>query len=574
MRKQKKVQDLKCPWLNFYGDKPAHLNYFDGTIYEYLEACSRMHLDLNAYEYYGKIVNYRKFLMEIEEVAKALKVQGINEGDRVTICMPNTPQGILTFYAVNKIGAVANMIHPLSSESEIEFYLKKSNSKCILTLDLLYNKVLSVIENTSVEKIIVTSVSDRMSLKVGMLYWVTKGRKNKKAKLRSCDYTWNDFINKGKTYVGETLVRRRSNDEAVILYSGGTTGEPKGILLSNMCFNALALQAKTMATPNAPGDSILCIMPIFHGFGLGVCIHTTLCIGMKCILIPSFSSKKFGDLIHQYKPNFIVGVPTLLSALIANKKVAKQDLSFIKNIVCGGDQLQPNLRRELENFLIKHGTNAKVKEGYGLTESTAAVCLTLDDYMRPCSIGVPFPDTYFKIVKPNTHDEVPYGEDGEICISGPTVMLGYLDDVEETINTLRTHEDGRLWLHTGDIASMDEDGFVYFKQRLKRVIVSSGYNIYPSYVERVINSHPAVLTSTVIGIKHPYKVQVAKAFIVLKEGIKPTNDLKNDIYEYCLKNIARYSMPYEIEYRETLPTTKVGKVAYRELEKEEENKEK
>ena len=313
-------------------------------------------------------------------------------------------------------------------------------------------------------------------------------------------------------------------------------------------------------------------MPIFHGFGLGVCIHTTLCIGMKCILIPSFSSKKFGDLIKKYKPNFLVGVPTLFSALISNKKMNKQDLSFIKNIVCGGDQLQPELRRNLENFLIKHGTNAKVKEGYGLTESTAAVCLTLDDYMRPGSIGVPFPDTYFKIVLPNTHDEVPYGEDGEICITGPTVMMGYLDNASETINTLRVHEDGKLWLHTGDIASMDSDGFVYFKQRLKRVIVSSGYNIYPSYVEKVINSHPAVLTSTVIGIKHPYKVQVAKAFIVLKEGIKPNNDVKNDIYEYCLKNIARYSMPYEFEYRETLPTTRVGKIAYRELEKEEENK--
>lgn len=570
--KKNKIQEPKSPWIKFYGDKPAHLNYFEGSIYEYLEATARMHMNLDAYEYYGKIVTYKKFLAEIEEVAKSLKTIGVEEGDRVTICMPNTPQGLLMFYAVNKIGATANMVHPLSSETEIEFYLKKSNSKYLLTIDLLYDKVLNIIDSTNVENIIVTSVSDRMSLKVGILYRLSKGRKNKKIKLRSNDILWNDFINKGKTYLNETLVKKRNNDEAVILYSGGTTGDPKGIVLSNMNFNALALQSRTMATPNAPGDSILSIMPIFHGFGLGVCTHTTLCVGMKCILIPSFSSKKFGDLIKKYKPNFLVGVPTLFSALITNKSLAKQDLSFIKNIVCGGDQLQPDLRKSLENFLIKHGTNAKVKEGYGLTESTAAVCLTLDDYMRPCSIGVPFPDTYFKIVMPNTHDEVPYGEDGEICISGPTVMLGYLDNVEETINTLRTHEDGRLWLHTGDIASMDEDGFIYFKQRLKRVIVSSGYNIYPSYVERIINSHPSVLTSTVIGIKHPYKVQVAKAFIVLKEGIKPTNDLKDEIYEYCLKNIARYSMPYEIEYRETLPTTKVGKIAYRELEEEEEKK--
>ena len=220
--KKNKVQEPKCPWINFYGDKPAHLNYFEGTIYEYLEACSRMHMNLNAYEYYGKIVNFRKFLNEIEEVAKALKAEGVNEGDRVTICMPNTPQGILMFYAVNKIGAVANMVHPLSSETEIEFYLNKANSKFVLTIDLLYNKLLSIIGNTKVEKIVVTSVSDRMSHRVGLLYWVSKGRKNKKVKLRPNDLLWNDFINRGKSYVGETLVRRNSNDEAVILYSGGT----------------------------------------------------------------------------------------------------------------------------------------------------------------------------------------------------------------------------------------------------------------------------------------------------------------------------------------------------------------
>lgn len=571
-KRNKKTSEIKSPWTKFYDNKPAHLNYFEGTIYEYLDACSRKHMDLIAYEYYGKTATYRTFLNEIDEAAKALKYQGVEEGERITLCMPNTPQAIILFYAINKIGAVANIIHPLSSESEIEFFLKKSNSTYILTLDLLYDKVLNVITRTNIKKVIITSVSDKMARSVGVLYWITDGRKKKIPKLRSVDLTWKDFIFNGKNYKEEILVRRNKDAEAVILYSGGTTGDPKGILLSNNNFNALAQQAEVMATPNAPGDTILSIMPIFHGFGLAVCLHTPLCIGMKCILIPSFSAKKFGDLIHKYRPNFIVGVPTLFSALITNKKVAKEDLSFIKNVVVGGDALQPDLRREVENFLIKHGTNAKVKEGYGLTEATAACCLTLDDHMRPCSIGVPFPDNYFKIVSPNTHDEVPYGEDGEICISGPTVMLGYLDNVEETLNAIRMHEDGRLWLHTGDIASMDEDGFIYFKQRLKRIIISSGYNIYPSYVERVINKHPAVLTSTVIGVKHPYKVQVAKAFIVLKEGYKPTNDLKEEIYEYCSKNIAKYSMPYEIEYRETLPTTKVGKIAYRELEKEENEK--
>ena len=571
--KKNKVQEPKSPWLNFYDDKPKHLNYFDGSIYEYLEATSRMHANLDAYEYYGKIVNYKKFLIEIEEVAKALKMQGVKEDDRVTICMPNTPQGILMFYAVNKIGAIANMVHPLSSETEIEFYLNKSNSKFILTIDLLYNKVLSVINNTNVEKIVVTKVSDRMSKRVGLLYWVSKGRKNKKVKLRPCDLTWNDFIAKGKSYVGETLVKRDSNSEAVILYSGGTTGDPKGILLSNLNFNALALQAKVMATPNAPGDSILSIMPIFHGFGLGVCIHTPLSKGMGVILVPSFSAKKFGDIIRKNQPNFIVGVPTLYEALIESN-VGPNELRCVRSVICGGDALNSTLRDKVNDFLYEHGSDAKIRVGYGLTEGTGACCLSPENVFNDGIVGMPLPDMYFKIVIPDTHETSPVGEDGEICISGPLVMMGYLNDDAETMQTLRYHEDGRLWLHTGDVGYLGEDGLIYFSQRIKRIIVSSGYNVYPTYLESIINTHEAVLTSTVIGIPHPYKGQVAKAFIVLKDGYKDKSKIEKEIKELMKKNVAKYSLPYEYEFRDKLPKTLVGKVAFKVLENEEREKRK
>ena len=238
----------------------------------------------------------------------------------------------------------------------------------------------------------------------------------------------------------------------------------------------------------------------------------------------------------------------------------------------GGDSLSVELKRKVDKFLREHNAPIQVREGYGTTESVTACCLTPKDAYREGSIGLPFPDTYMKIVKPDTEEEVPYGEEGEICIHGPTVMVGYLNHPEETAKALRTHPDGAVWYHTGDLGVQDADGFIYFKQRLKRMIVSSGYNIYPSQLENVIDGHPAVSMSTVIGVPDPYKMQKVKAFIVLREGQEPTEEVKASILEHCRKNIAKYAMPYEFEYRKELPKTLVGKVAFTVLEKEEAEK--
>lgn len=293
---------------------------------------------------------------------------------------------------------------------------------------------------------------------------------------------------------------------------------------------------------------------------------------MKCILIPSFSTKKFGSMIKYYRPNFLVGVPTLFEALLKTKKMGKRDLTSLTCIISGGDSLSPSLKKKVDDYLNEHGCKTKVREGYGLTESTGPSCLCPSLFYKEGTIGIPFPDTIYKIIRVGTHEEADILEDGEICISGPTVMLGYLNDEKETMNAIQMHEDGIYYLHTGDIGCMDKDGFVFFKYRLKRMIVSSGYNIYPSYIENVIDAHPAVLTSTVIGIDHPYKVQVAKAYIVLKEGYKPTHEIKKSIKEHCIKNLAKYSIPYEFEYRDNLPRTKIGKIDYKNLLEGEKNK--
>lgn len=566
--KLNKKNNIKKPWLKYYKEGvPAHLNYPKGTMVGYfLEAVARYPENI-AIEYYGRTYTYRAFYEMIRDTAKSLKSQGVKEGDTIAICMPNTPEAILMFYAANMVGALVSLIHPLSAEKEIQNYVNGSGATFLLSLDLVYDKVHNIVDNTCIKKIVIASAGDSLKTIKKFLYKFKNRGTVPKIELTDDIMTWNEFINYGYDYQGEIACLKGANDPAVILYSGGTSGDPKGILLTNMNFNALALSCHKMIEQSGEGESILAILPIFHGFGLGVCIHTTLGCGMRVVLVPNFNPKDFGKLLHKHKISIVCGVPSLFESL-TKTSMGKNDLSKLKSAISGGDFMSKDLKNKVDTYFREHGSNAEIRVGYGLTEASAAICVTPTGEYRESSIGVPFPDTYIKVVRVGTHDEVPYGEDGEICISGPTVMMGYLNNLEETIQTLQIHEDGRTWLHTGDVGSMDKDGFVYFKQRVKRIIISNGYNLYPSYIETIINSHPDVFTSTVIGIPHPKKVQVAKAYIVLKDGVKPSKDVEKSIRLHCEKNLARYSLPAVYEFRESLPKTLVGKVAYRELEKE------
>lgn len=557
------------PWYKYY-DKGGKIDYPDLTIYQLIEKTCNAYPSNYAIEYYGNKITYRELLIKIKKTASSLLELGVKENDRVTICMPNTPVAIITFYALNMIGAIPSMIHPLSSESEIEFYLKESNSKYILTIDIIYDKVVKVVDNTNIEKIIVSSINDDMGKFKSFMYWFFSGRKNKIDKNDKAIF-YNDLLKLGIYYKEFDCCKKDSMDDAVILYSGGTTGSPKGIVLTNKNFNALAMQCHLMCDPAKVGDSILAILPIFHGFGLGVSIHTPLYIGMKVILVPDFSPRKFGNLIKKYKPNFITGVPTLYEALLKSK-LGKKDLSTLTCVVSGGDTLTPEFKNRVDKFLFEHGSRAKIRCGYGLTECTGASCLTPTREYRDNSIGIPLPDMLYKIVKIGTQEICKCGVDGEICISGPTVMKGYLNNIEETNKVLIKHNDGKVWLHTGDIGCMDKDGFIYFKQRLKRMIISSGYNIYPSYVEDIIKKHPYIDNCVVIGIPHQYKKQVLKVYIVLKDNIKLTLNIKNKIKKYCEDNLSRYSWPYEYEYCKSIPITLVGKIDYKKIEDKEKKK--
>ena len=557
-----------APWHKFYGNTPATLDYPHKTMCQLLLETAKQYPDNIAYIFQGKETSYAAFMRRIEATAKGLYKLGIRRGDRVTICMANTPQAVDCFYALNRIGAIPNMIHPLSAAAEIAFYLNVSHSKAILTLAQFYDKVSSVRDQLEQPvEILVARIADELPFPLNTLYPLTAGGKADRAPKGA--YTlWTDMVAAGK----DTQLppdEGKYDDCGAILYSGGTTGTNKGIQLSNLNFNALGMQ--TIAASgfgSVAGMKMLSIMPVFHGFGLGIGIHTALIGGATCILVPQFSIKVYTDTLKKHKPNLIPGVPTLFEALLRAEGLEKEDLSFLKGIFSGGDSLSPELKKKVDAFLKEHGCTEQIREGYGTTECVTASCLTPKDYARSGSIGVPFPDVYYKIVKAGTTEECEPNVEGEICISGPTVMLGYMDQPEETANTLKPHGDGRIWLHTGDLGHMDEDGFVYFRQRLKRMIITSGYNVYPSQLENIIDGHEKVLLSCVIGIKDQYRGQKIKAYIVPMPGVEPTEELKEEILSYCAGQIAKYAMPREVEFRTELPKTLVGKVAYRVLEEE------
>lgn len=565
--------NVKTPWISHLGGVPAHLEYFQGSMYDKVASISENYPDYIAYDFMGSKTRYKDFIRKVDECARALAAIGVKEGESVTICMPNAPQAVIMFYAVNKIGAIANMVHPLSGEKEIEFCLKESASVVCLTLDQFYGKFENIRNNIPLRSLILTSIKDALSPIKKKGYYLAEGRKIKKVPANAEIVWWEKFLRDGARYHGPFHAVRKSEDPAVILYSGGTTGTMKGILLSNMNFNALSQQIIATNPMFKPGDKMLAVMPIFHGFGLGVCIHSMLASGGRCLLIPRFNPESYAKLLKKHKPNFIAGVPTLYEALLRIKSLDRVDLSCLKGVFSGGDSLSIELKKRFDAFLANHNASIPVREGYGTTECVTASCLTPSHMAKEGSIGLPFPDTFYKIVKPGTEEEVPYGEEGEICLAGPTVMMEYINNPEETANTLRRHKDGLTWVHTGDLGMMDDKGFIYFRQRIKRMIVTSGYNVYPSRIENILDAHELVHMSCVIGVPDPYKIQKVAAFVVLKPDVKVSEDeARKILLEYCSKHVAKYAMPAYIEFRDMLPKTLVGKVAYRVLEEEQAKK--
>jgi len=561
------MQEPKTPWISSYGDLPFHLKYSDKSISETVMATAAKDPEFTALSFMGRKIPYKELAANIDRTARAFYNLGVRPGMRILVCMPNVPQAIYCLYGLNRVGAVPSMIHPLSAIDEIVFYLNEASCDMAITLDQFYEKFLEVTAKRPVKKLIIASVSDELPFIKAVAFKLLSERKFPKLNNDGCAISWKSFLKLAEKPISENyvLADKDIDTESVVLFSGGTTGTTKGIMLSDRNFNSLALQTAVMSHEEIRHTKMLAAMPVFHGFGLGVCIHTMMVAGGTSILVPRFNVKSYADLIKANRPNFIAGVPTLFEAIARNTYLDGVDLSCLKGVFSGGDSLSIELKKKFDKFLAEHHATVRIREGYGTTECVTASCLTPFDKEKEGSIGVPYPDTYYKICAVGKTEEVPYNTEGEICLTGPSVMIGYINHEEENANTLRRHDDGRIWLHTGDLGVMDEEGFIYFRQRIKRMIVTSGYNVYPSQLENIIDAHPSVRMSCVIGVHDPYKMQKIKAFVVLNEGIKDSPEVRQDIMDYCARRIAKYAMPYEIEVRDSLPTTLVGKVAYTKL---------
>lgn len=543
------------------------MHYTHDTIYKAIEKTSVRYPDSYSYIFLSKKTRYKVFLNKIITCAKALKAQGIEENDYVAIIMPNSPQALIMLYAINCIGAIATMIHPLSSEKDIAAYLDLSNSKTVLTLDVYKDKVLKESSNR-IKKLILTSIVDESS-SIKKIAYKFKNRKD------VCDnkcISWKDFLNFGKAYKDTYYFEKKSQDLAIILFTGGTSGVPKGVMLSNYALNALAQQNSYLCESLRPGSFCYSGMPIFHGFGLAAICHSMFFSGVCCLLIPKIHAANIIHDIVKYKCNIFAGVPSLFEIILKFSNNKSYDLSSLQHVFSGGDSLSEYTETKFNEFLKDNGSDAKIRIAYGITESVTAVTITPADKQKLKSSGLPYPDTTISICIPGTQTQVPVGQKGEICVHGPTLMLGYLNNISETKQVLQKHPDGKTWLHTGDLGYLDKDGFLFFVQRIKRVIVSNGYNIYPTQIENVFNSHKFVSACCAIGVPDTIKGQKVKVFIKLKNNIPNTVNTKNKLMEYVVDKIAKYALPDDIEFREELPKTLIGKIDFKALEDEEESK--
>lgn len=559
--------DMKLERAKYsYIDKmPKNIEYFEGGLYDavYESSCKWPHNI--AIEYFETQVTYREMIKRTNKVAAALKAIGAEKGDRITVCMPNTPESVYAIYAINEIGAVANMVHPLSSENEIEDYLNQAESKILFCIDIAYPKVEAILKNTSVEQVIVVSPTRSMSLIVRIIYKLTKGRKNHIKKSQQI-VTWDKFLSRASRFIGNPHARVNATDDAMIMYSGGTTGKPKGIVLSNLNFNAQALGAKYLVPELfKPEFSFMAFLPNFHAFGFGCCIHMPLYFGARTFLIPQFNPKKFKQYITKYKVSTLVGVPTVFDYL-TKIRFKKDALKNVKFVVSGGDMISMANKEKINDFLKAHGSKAIIENGYGLTEASGGFIFSPRSVANdPDAIGYPLPDNEVLILDIKTKKPVPVGEDGEIVVRGMSVMKRYLGKPKETEEAF-LKVGNRKFLRTGDIGYLDEKGVVHFRSRLKRMIISNGYNVYPANIEEVTLKCQNVASCAAIGREDKLRGEKVVVFIVAKEGASE-RQIKKELTAIYRKNLAKYEIPREFRFIDALPQTKLAKVDFKALEK-------
>ena len=554
------------PWLKYYDQK-----FIDQTLpalsaFEYVCQRSKNHLNDTALDYYGRKFAYADLIVNVKKTAAALRGAGVKKGDIITVVSIMTPEIIALFYAADMIGATLNLVDPRYSVEGIREYIEEVDSHLLVCLNVVYERCRQAAKRTNVEKVIVLSPADSLPPVMAVGYKLTTPDKNKYA---SNVIRWKQFIKGGEGQ--STAAEPYDPDHAcVVVHTGGTTGSPKGVMLTDDCFNGIALQFQAYPKLFHRGQKLMNVMPPFIAYGFACGIHLPLVLGFTVIIIPNLDPAKLGSLVLKHKPEHMFGVPTHSQQLAADPKLRDKDLSFIINYAAGGDSLSRGAEQTVNDFLAAHGARYPIAKGYGMTEvsSAATVAAGLDN--KPGSVGIPMVNTVVAAFEPGTDQELPIGQRGELCISGPCLMKGYYNKPEETAILLRRHPDGRVWAHTGDMGYLDEDGFVFLDSRIKRMIIRhDGFKVFPSMIENVVSRHPAVHQCSVVGCadKDHTQGRLPFVYIVLKaDTTAKKKQVIRELERMCAEELPEYVQPVAYKFISSMPMTPVGKVDYRQLE--------
>lgn len=568
------IPNIDKPWLKYFTEEQIKVKPINKTAYRYLYDENKHFQNDTAIIFMGKNIKYYELFAEIDKVARGLKQMGVKKGETVTMCMPNTPESAYMFYACSKIGAIADFIDPRENEEGLEKYLNISNPKHLIMLDMCFDNFKDLVKKKKIENVVVTSPIESLPYPImfGLQLKEKLGnRENYKKKMEfmknsSTNYmSYKEFIKNGKNYTAEVEEEYEENRPVAIVHTGGTTGVPKGVLLSNDNLNELTSQLKNCDLQFIRHYLLMGVMPEFVGYGLSVGLHTSLVCGMKTMMIAKYEPEKIPELILKYKPNCMAGSPAHWEIISSSPLIdnPETDLSFFKGPIEGGDTLNLKVEERVNRVLEEHGCKYKIQKGYGMTEKCSAATVCFNNEVNELgSVGVPFTKTNIAIYDNDKEQNLHYGEVGEICVNAPDVMLGYYNNKEETDNVIKTHTDGKKWLHSGDLGYIDERGMLYVVGRIKDIIIRyDGIKIYPYNVESILLKHPQVESVAVIGIPDPEHLngEIPIAFPVFKDNCDE-RDALSSLNDYAMMQVADYAVPTAYYPVESLPTTQVGKV--------------
>lgn len=551
--------------MKYYSEEAINATLPECSIYDYLTQNNQDYPSDIAIVYLGRKITYKELFENIDKTAAAFLKAGVKEKEIVTVALPSIPEALYCVYALNKIGAVANMIHPLAGTEETIHYINEVGSRIVVIFDGAFSAICDSTDRTTAEKIIVASPADSLPLPLKVAY----NLKVKKPQLDGKTFlSWKTFMKNGRGVQVEKA-EKNCNEMAIISHTGGTTGEPKGVMCSDYSLNALMNQIVSNFEYGRNGRSLV-VLPPFVNYSLVEATMAMLAIGYTVILIPKYEPSNFTNYVKKYRPTAILSIPAYWCDLLENE-YEKVDMSCFEHIYYGGEGMSDENEEALNKYLKDCGATVKICKGLGSTELMAAATQSFQECNPIGSVGIPLVKTNCRVQDPETEVEMKYGEQGELCFTGPTLMNGYYANLDATNAIIKVHSDGQRWLHTGDIGYVDENGIVYVTGRIKRIIMTKGRDgqvtkLFPDRIEKAICTNEKVELCCVIGIPDDARIHYPKAFVVLREGFSKDDLTRERIFETCRKELPDYMVPEEIVFVDDLPRTSRGKVDYRALE--------